>query len=47
MNNNQNESRGVTVLGHSENLQIAKIIDPCQPARTAQADVSRFFSHMN
>ena len=30
-------------LGHAENLQLTKSFDSCQPARTAQADMDRYF----
>ena len=35
-----------TVLRHVENLKVAKNIDPCQPAQSAQADMCRYFSHI-
>ena len=38
------ESRGLVILWHAENLKIAKSFGPCQPARTAQADMRRYFS---
>ena len=30
-----------------KNLKIAKSFDPCQPARTSQADMNRYFSQMH
>ena len=31
---------------NAEKLKIANSFDPCQPARTAQADMNRYFSQM-
>ena len=35
------------ILWHAENLKIAESFDPCQPARTAQADMYRYFHRYN
>ena len=38
------ESWGFRVLWHAENLHMTKSFDPCQPAQSAQADMSRYFT---
>ena len=35
------------IICHAENYMITKCFDPRQPARTAQADVSRYISQMH
>ena len=36
----------ITIFSHAKVLKIAKRFGSCQPARTAQADMSRYFSQM-
>ena len=36
-----------TAYRHKENLKITKRIGPCQPAQTAQVDMSQGFSQMH
>ena len=41
------QSRRRIINSDAENFEKAKSFDPCQPARTAQADMGRYFSQMH
>ena len=46
MSNNPNESWSRPTFRQADHLNKKKSFGPCQPARTAQADMDRYFSQM-